>query len=111
MSTIALSACTPVCQKRTSDHTIDGYGPLHWCWELNSGPLEEQTVLLTTEPSLQPLRQLILNHFRVLSKRVHILNKSYHITPLNSHLSHQSSENYITDVCHMPKTSSEKGSG
>jgi hypothetical protein len=24
------------------------------CWELNSGPLEEQSVLLTTEPSLQP---------------------------------------------------------
>ena len=23
-------------------------------WELNSGPLEEQSVLLTTEPSLQP---------------------------------------------------------
>ena len=25
------------------------------CWELNSGPLEEQSVLLTTEPWLQPL--------------------------------------------------------
>ena len=25
------------------------------CWELNSGPLEEQSVLLTIEPSLQPL--------------------------------------------------------
>ncbi|XP_050003558.1 adiponectin receptor protein 1 [Alexandromys fortis] len=24
------------------------------CWELNPGPLEEQSVLLTTEPSLQP---------------------------------------------------------
>jgi hypothetical protein len=24
------------------------------CWELNSGPLEEQPVLLTTEPSFQP---------------------------------------------------------
>jgi hypothetical protein len=24
------------------------------CWELNQGPLEEQPVLLTTEPSLQP---------------------------------------------------------
>ena len=23
-------------------------------WELNSGPLEDQSVLLTTEPSLQP---------------------------------------------------------
>jgi hypothetical protein len=25
------------------------------CWELNSGPLEEQSVLLTAEPSLHPL--------------------------------------------------------
>ena len=25
------------------------------CWELNSGPLEEQAMLLTTEPSLQTL--------------------------------------------------------
>jgi hypothetical protein len=25
----------------------------HGCWELNPGPLEEQPVLLTTEPSLQ----------------------------------------------------------
>ena len=24
------------------------------CWELNSGPLEDQSVLLTVEPSLQP---------------------------------------------------------
>ena len=24
------------------------------CWELNSGPLEEQPMLLTTEPSLEP---------------------------------------------------------
>ena len=24
------------------------------CWELNSGPLEEQSVLLIAEPSLQP---------------------------------------------------------
>ena len=25
------------------------------CWELNPGPLEEQSMLLTTEPSLQPI--------------------------------------------------------
>jgi hypothetical protein len=28
------------------------------CWKLNLGPLEEQPVLLTAEPSLQPLRTL-----------------------------------------------------
>ena len=31
------------------------------CWELNPGPLEEQPVLLTTEPSLlSSLRSLLL---------------------------------------------------
>jgi hypothetical protein len=49
----ALSACTPECQKRASDHTRDGYESPCGCWRLNSGPLEEQTVLLTTKPSLQ----------------------------------------------------------
>ena len=32
----------------------DGCEPPCGCWELNVGPLEEQPVLLTTEPSLQP---------------------------------------------------------
>ena len=32
----------------------DGHEPPCGSWELNSGPLEEQSVLLTTEPSLQP---------------------------------------------------------
>ena len=33
---------------------IDGCEPPCGCWDLNSGPLEEQSVLLTTESSLQP---------------------------------------------------------
>jgi hypothetical protein len=36
------------------DPIIDGYEPLCGCWELKSGPLEEQSMLLTTEPFLQP---------------------------------------------------------
>ena len=32
------------------------------CWELNSGPSEEQSVLLTTEPSLQPSITLYNSH-------------------------------------------------
>ena len=39
-----------------SDIVMDGDGcelPCG-CWELNSGPLEEQSVLLTAEPLLQP---------------------------------------------------------
>jgi len=35
--------------------TLDGCEPPCGCWELNSGPLDEQSVLLTSEPSLQPL--------------------------------------------------------
>jgi hypothetical protein len=41
-------------QKRASDLITDGCEPLCGCWDLNSGPSEEQSVLLTTEPSLQP---------------------------------------------------------
>jgi len=37
---------------------VDGCEPPCGCWELNSGPLEEQTVLLTSEPSLQPKRDI-----------------------------------------------------
>jgi hypothetical protein len=33
----------------------DGCEPSCGCWDLNSGPPEEQSVLLTSEPSLQPL--------------------------------------------------------
>ena len=32
----------------------DGCEPSGGCRELNSGPLEKQLVLVTTEPSLQP---------------------------------------------------------
>ena len=48
----ALSAHTPACQKRASVNITDGCEPPYGCWELNLGPLEEQPVLLTTEPSL-----------------------------------------------------------
>ena len=41
-------------QKRASDLITDGWEPPCGCWDLNSGPLEEQSMLLTAEPSLQP---------------------------------------------------------
>jgi hypothetical protein len=41
-----------MCQKRALDLITD---PPCGCWDLNSGPLEEQTVFLLTEPSHQPL--------------------------------------------------------
>ena len=41
----------PTGQKNAPDLITDGCGPPHG-WESNSGPLEEQPVLLTSEPSL-----------------------------------------------------------
>ncbi|KAM7331856.1 hypothetical protein ACRRTK_008564 [Alexandromys fortis] len=43
----------PAGQKMAPDPIIDGCEPPCGCRELNSGPLEEQAMLLTTEPSLQ----------------------------------------------------------
>jgi hypothetical protein len=40
-------------QKRASDLIMDHCEPPCGCWDLNSGPSEEQSVLLTAEPSLQ----------------------------------------------------------
>jgi hypothetical protein len=45
----------PACQKRASDLITDVFEIPCDCWELNSGPLEEQPMLLTTEPSLQSI--------------------------------------------------------
>ena len=47
-------------QKRASDRITDGCEPPCGCWDLNSGPLEEQSVLLTTKPSLQPKGQHLI---------------------------------------------------
>ena len=44
----------PAGQKRTPDPITDGCEPPCGCWELNSGPLKEQAMLLTSEPSLEP---------------------------------------------------------
>jgi hypothetical protein len=43
--------CPQTHQKRASYPITDGCKPPCGCWELNSGPLEEQSVLLTAEPS------------------------------------------------------------
>ena len=62
VSTLSLSLDTP---KRTLDPITDGCGPPCGCRELNSGPLEEQSVLVTAEPSLQPKNEFLkitLNH-------------------------------------------------
>jgi hypothetical protein len=55
----ALLAHTPAGQMRALDPITDGCEPPRGCWELNLGPLEEQPVLLTAEPSLQPQDKII----------------------------------------------------
>jgi hypothetical protein len=44
-------SCLQTPQKRASALITDGCEPPRSYWNLNSGPLEEQSVLLTTEPS------------------------------------------------------------
>ena len=60
ISTLLLSSDTP--EEGVGFHFItDGWEPPCGCWELNLGPLEEQSVLLTTEPSLQPPTVAVLS--------------------------------------------------
>jgi hypothetical protein len=47
-------------KKKVSDSVTDGCEPPCGYWELNSGPLEEQSVLLTAEPSPQLLFSVCL---------------------------------------------------
>jgi hypothetical protein len=46
--------------KRVSDLIMDGCEPPCGCWNLNSGRSEEQSVLLSAEPSHQPFCVSIL---------------------------------------------------
>lgn len=49
-----LSAYIPARLKKASDFITHGYNPPWSCWELISGPLEEQPMYLSTESSLSP---------------------------------------------------------
>jgi hypothetical protein len=53
-------SCFQTHQKRASDPIMNGCELPCGCWDLNSGPSEEQPVLLTTEPSLQPQPQVFI---------------------------------------------------
>jgi len=46
--------CLQTHQKRVLDLITDGCEPPCGCWDLNSGPSKEQSVLLSAEPSHQP---------------------------------------------------------
>jgi hypothetical protein len=55
------------CTSDTPEEGIitDGCEPPCGCWDLNSGPSEKQSVLLTTEPSLQPFFFFFLKTFLI----------------------------------------------
>jgi hypothetical protein len=57
VSTVSLSSDTPEEGIRSHYRWL---WATTWYWKLNSGPLGEQPVLLTTEPSLQPKTDIIL---------------------------------------------------
>ena len=52
--------CLQTHQKGATDLITDGCEPPYGCWDLGSGPPEEQSVLLTTESSHQPLSMRFL---------------------------------------------------
>jgi hypothetical protein len=60
VSTLLLSSDTP--EEQVADLIMVGCEPPCGCWDSNSGPLEEQSVLLTAEPSLQPDQWLLKGH-------------------------------------------------
>lgn len=59
-----LSACMPIHLKRASNPIVDGCEICFCCWDLNSVPLEEMPVPLTTEPSHQNHPKVISNTFK-----------------------------------------------
>jgi hypothetical protein len=50
-------------QIKASDPITDGCEPPCGCWKSNLGPLEEQSVLLTAEPCLLPLKEFCFCFF------------------------------------------------
>jgi len=73
-----LPACMPAGQKKALNLIIDGCEPPCGSWELNSGPLKEQTVLFTFEPPLQPIGKVLLK----------CLNTDEAVTSVHLHIMH-----------------------
>jgi hypothetical protein len=60
VSTLSFSSDTP---EENIGSITDSSEPICGCWGLNSRPLEEQPVLLTTDQSLQPPFELSIHIF------------------------------------------------
>jgi hypothetical protein len=55
-------SCLQNHQKRVSDLIMDGCEPPCGCWELNSDPLEEQTVALN-RGAISPAQRPVFDHW------------------------------------------------
>jgi len=71
-------------QKGTSDPITDVVSHHVGCWDLNSGPLEGQSVFLTAEPSLQPQSRYFNWHVFPSSKLTVGCNRFSSLCPLQS---------------------------
>jgi hypothetical protein len=62
---------------------MDGCEPPCGCWDLNSGPSEEQSALLPPEPSLQPRREFLMCHHLYVPefRRRQALHENLHNEP------------------------------
>jgi hypothetical protein len=66
VSILSLSSGTP---EEGLNPISDDCEPPCGCWELNSGPLEEQSLHLTTEPSFQPTSVLLKKEIYISSEK------------------------------------------
>ncbi|XP_049992133.1 low-density lipoprotein receptor class A domain-containing protein 1 isoform X1 [Alexandromys fortis] len=73
--------CMLACQKRAPDLITSGCEPPCGCGELNSGPPEEQSVLLTSETSLQPLNSSSLGSYRPCLPALTLVTLASHWPP------------------------------
>ena len=58
---------------------ISFFEPPCGCWDLNSGPLEEQSVFLPTEPSHQPCRKLFMTPFYLFTLKCYKMKTSWEV--------------------------------
>ena len=82
----------------------DGWEPPCGCWELNSGPLKEQSVLLTYEPSLQLVSSFLTRNKKELYESLPCLCWGFFFSVLiwcRSYASKQSHWEFMHTVSHV----------
>jgi hypothetical protein len=87
--------CLQTHQKRASDPITDGCEQPCGCWQLNSRSLDKQSLLLATEPSLQPYPFFFFFNFRLSHAQIMWLLWTKRWTPQKFTLR-------IPDLQHVP---------